>query len=82
MKFQFHTQLIPRINEINGKDYFFISEDDFKKLIDEGELLEHAKYLIITMDPQKKKYLNIWKMVKMYYLTLIGKVQIKLKKTI
>ena len=30
-----YTTRIPRINEINGKDYFFISEDDFKKLIDD-----------------------------------------------
>ena len=28
-----YTTRIPRINETNGKDYFFISEEDFKKLI-------------------------------------------------
>jgi guanylate kinase len=27
---------------VDGKDYFFISEDEFAKMIDEGELLEYA----------------------------------------
>ena len=50
-----YTTRIPRINEINGKDYFFISEDDFKKLIDEGELLEHAKVFNNYYGSSKKK---------------------------
>jgi guanylate kinase len=32
----------PRPNEINGKDYFFYSNDEFAKMIEKGELLEHA----------------------------------------
>ncbi len=32
----------PRPEEIDGADYFFLSEDDFAKMIDEGELLEYA----------------------------------------
>lgn len=32
----------PRKNEIDGKDYFFVSEDEFKKAIDEDEFLEYA----------------------------------------
>ena len=38
-----YTTRIPRINEINGKDYYFISKDDFQKLINEDNLLEYAK---------------------------------------
>ena len=33
----------PRTNEVNGKDYFFISEEDFKNLIKNKEFLEYAK---------------------------------------
>jgi guanylate kinase len=32
----------PRPNEINGQDYFFVSEDEFDRMIQSGELLEHA----------------------------------------
>ncbi len=38
-----HTTRLPRPNEKNGKDYFFISKNVFKKLIKKGEFLEHAK---------------------------------------
>ena len=33
----------PRGNEKNGVDYFFLSENDFKKKIDDGQFLEWAK---------------------------------------
>lgn len=32
----------PRTEEVEGVDYFFLSEDEFAKMIDEGELLEYA----------------------------------------
>ena len=38
-----HTTRLPRPNEKNGKDYFFVSKNNFKKLIKKGEFLEHAK---------------------------------------
>ena len=38
-----HTTRSPRPNEKNGKDYFFISKNNFKKLIKNGEFLEHAR---------------------------------------
>lgn len=34
----------PRPGEIHGKDYFFVSRDDFKAMIEKGELLEYAEY--------------------------------------
>jgi guanylate kinase len=33
---------LPRPNEINGRDYFFYSHDEFAEMIEKGELLEHA----------------------------------------
>ncbi len=38
-----HTTRKPRTNEINGKDYFFISKEEFSKLIDNNEFLEYAE---------------------------------------
>jgi guanylate kinase len=32
----------PREGEQHGEDYFFLSEEEFLRLLDEGELLEHA----------------------------------------
>ncbi len=32
----------PRPNEVNGRDYFFYSHDEFAEMIEKGELLEHA----------------------------------------
>ena len=38
-----HTTRKPRSNETDGKDYYFVSESDFKNLIDENKFLEYAK---------------------------------------
>lgn len=35
----------PRPGETHGKEYFFISKDEFEKMIAEGKLLEHASYV-------------------------------------
>jgi guanylate kinase len=33
---------LPRFNEVNGRDYFFYSHDEFAEMIEKGELLEYA----------------------------------------
>ena len=38
-----HTTRKPRQNEIQNKDYYFVSEDEFKRLIGNEEFLEYAK---------------------------------------
>ena len=38
-----HTTRKPRTNEENGKDYFFVSEKEFKNYINEKAFLEYAK---------------------------------------
>ncbi len=38
-----HTTRKPRSNEIEGKDYYFVSNSEFKNLIDEDKFLEYAK---------------------------------------
>jgi len=56
-----------RENEIDGKDYFFINEEDFKKKIDNGEFIEYeivfgTEYygtLKSVVDIYKKDNLNV-----------------------
>ena len=38
-----HTTRKPRSNEIDGIDYYFISNEKFEKFIDEGKFYEYAK---------------------------------------
>ena len=38
-----HTTRQPRLNEENNKDYYFVNEDEFKRLINNQEFLEYAK---------------------------------------
>ena len=38
-----HTTRQPRLNEENNKDYYFVNEDEFKRLIKNQEFLEYAK---------------------------------------
>ncbi len=35
----------PRPGEIDGKDYFFIDQPAFDRMVEKGELLEHASYV-------------------------------------
>ena len=38
-----HTTRKPRSNEIDGKDYFFVKDEEFRRLIKNDEFLEYAK---------------------------------------
>ena len=38
-----HTTRIPRHNEVNGKDYFFVDKNEFQELIKNNCFIEHAK---------------------------------------
>ncbi len=38
-----HTTRQPRNNEVPNKDYYFINDKEFKRLIDNNEFLEYAK---------------------------------------
>ena len=33
----------PRDGEIDGQDYYFVSEEDFRGQVDQGDMLEHAR---------------------------------------
>ncbi len=38
-----HTTRKPRINEVDGIDYFFVKQEEFKELISKKKFLEYAK---------------------------------------
>jgi guanylate kinase len=38
-----HTTRQPRPNEVDNQDYYFVDEDEFKRLINNQEFLEYAK---------------------------------------
>ena len=39
------TTRAPRPGEADGKDYFFVSKEQFETMISEGKLIEYAKYV-------------------------------------
>src|SRR6202034_4897560 len=38
-----YTTRAPRANEVEGRDYHFITTDDFQRMVERGEFLEHAQ---------------------------------------
>mgnify|MGYP001182520199 CR=1 FL=1 len=77
-----HTTRLPRPNEKNGKDYFFISKNVFKKLIKKGEFLEHAKVFDNYYGSSKDLIINKLKQGKnvLFDIDWQGTRQIKNKK--
>ena len=54
-----HTTRKPRTNEVHGKDYFFINEESFKKLIKKNSFFEHAKIFDNFYGTTKQQVLDI-----------------------
>ena len=53
-----HTTRSPRSNEINGVDYFFVSKNEFEKLIKENQFLEHANVFNNLYGTTKKNVID------------------------
>ena len=53
-----HTTRKPRSNEIDGKDYFFVSGEQFENLIKNNEFLEYAKVFNNLYGTSKKSVLE------------------------
>ena len=77
-----HTTRTPRTNEINGKEYFFVGEEEFKKLINNNEFLEYAKVFNNYYGSSKKLVLDNLKKGKniIFDIDWQGTEQIKQKK--
>ena len=77
-----HTTREPRLNETQNKDYYFINETEFKRLIKNQEFLEYAKVfnnLYGTTRTQVINHLNDGKNV-LFDIDWQGADQIKNKK--
>ncbi len=77
-----HTTRTPRTNEVHGRDYFFISKEEFKKLINNNELLEHAEVFKNFYGSSKQAVFNNLKKGKnvIFDIDWQGTVQIKQRK--
>ena len=53
-----HTTRKPRLNERDGRDYFFVKNKEFKELIKKKQFLEHAKVFKNYYGSLKKNVLN------------------------
>ena len=54
-----HTTRKPRPNEINGKDYYFVSKEKFEKLVKEKNFFEHANIFDNSYGTLKKPVLEL-----------------------
>tara|TARA_R110000772_G_scaffold40559_1_gene94940 strand:+ start:429 stop:908 length:480 start_codon:yes stop_codon:yes gene_type:complete len=39
-----HTSRAPRPGEVDGKDYWFVTEGEFKEIVDRGAMVEHQMF--------------------------------------
>ena len=53
-----YTTRVPRLNEVNGNDYYFINNKDFNELIKKNELLEYAEVFSNLYGSSKKKVID------------------------
>ena len=53
-----HTTRTPRLNEIDGIDYFFTDKNQFQNLINENEFLEYAEVFKNYYGTSKKNIIN------------------------
>ena len=56
-----HTTRTPRPNEVDGIDYFFVSHNEFKKLIQKNEFYEYAEIFGNYYGTSKKSDLDLVK---------------------
>ena len=56
-----HTTRKPRLNEVDGKDYFFVDEKELNKLIEENNFFEYAKIFNNLYGTSKRQVLDIIK---------------------
>tara|TARA_E500000178_G_C16840630_1_gene670381 strand:- start:68 stop:652 length:585 start_codon:yes stop_codon:yes gene_type:complete len=57
-----HTTRSPRSNEVEGVDYYFVTNKEFKKLIDENKFYEYAKIFDNYYGTLKKSVDNLIKL--------------------
>lgn len=64
-----YTTRQPRVGEVDGRDYFFISKEEFEKKIEQHEFLEYAKVFDHYYGTSKKALVN--ELEKGYHTVLV-----------
>ena len=78
-----HTTRKPRINEKDGKHYFFVKDKEFKKLIKQKKFLEYAKVFKNYYGSLKKNVVKkLEKSENVQYFQIFQKIKKKIQKTI
>ena len=72
-----HTTRNPRSNEVEGKDYYFVSQEKFENMIKQNEFLEFARVFNNLYGTTNSVFQNL-ENGKNVYLILTGKVANKL----
>ena len=54
-----HTTRLPRDGDIDGSDYFFVSNEIFDELYEAGNFIETAEFMTINMEHQKNLLITI-----------------------
>ena len=52
----------PRTNEKNGVDYYFVTEDEFNKSLENGEFVENSEYPMVSGNAKygiNKKHIDL-----------------------
>ena len=70
-----HTTRKARPNEVDGVDYHFVTEEEFKILLKKNAFYEHSVIFGNYYGTSKASVDDIIKKNLMYYLILIGKVR-------
>ena len=52
------TTRSPRVGEVDGKEYFFVTEEHFKNMIENNALIEYAQYVNHSYGTPKEYVLN------------------------
>ncbi|MGC6177993.1 guanylate kinase [Lacrimispora sp. 38-1] len=58
------TTRAPRTGEVDGREYFFVTEEHFKNMIEKEELIEYAQYVNHSYGTPREYVLNQMKMGK------------------
>ena len=55
-----------RPNEVDGRDYFFVSKEEFARMIEQNELFEYALSMATTKEIPNSKYGRHWPAARMW----------------
>lgn len=70
----------PRINEVNGREYYFLEEEDFRQKVNNGEFLEHEEvYAGILYGTLNSEVERLWELGKtvIFDVDVVGGLHIK-----